>query len=130
MQQNLTLDLAHREFLQANQAILQAGFKIEEYLKIVLKTIGSSRQLNEDAIERIFHLLADDVVIRLAKAKMAKDDSKLYSRLLAKQSEGKISDKEREKLRLLSEEYERGTLRKAYAIAEAARRGLMPHLHS
>ena len=130
MQQNLTLDLANHEFLQANQAILQAGFKIEEYLKIVLKAIGSSGHLNEDAIERIFHLLADDMVVRLAKAKMAKDDSKLYSRLLARRNEGKISDQEREKLRLLSEEYERWTLRKAYAIAEAVRRGLMPPFHS
>jgi len=36
----------------------------------------------------------------------------------------------RERLAELTEEYERGTLRKAYAMAEAVRRGLMPPLHS
>jgi hypothetical protein len=81
-------------------------------------------------IERIFHLLPDDLVIQLAKAKMPDKDSKLHSRLLEKQKEEKISAKEREKLSELAETYERGTLRKAYAMAEAVRRGLMPPLNS
>jgi hypothetical protein len=130
MQKQITLDVADAEFACASQAALQAGFKLEEYLNIVLKAISSSQSMYEDIVERIFHLLPDELVMQLAKAQMAKKDSQLFTRLLEKQGEGKISGKESEKLKELSETYERGTLRKAYAMAEAVRRGLMPPLDS
>ncbi len=130
MQTQITLDQADDEFVHAKQATLQAGFRLEEYLNFVLKAISTPKLLNEDGIERIFHLLPDTLILQLAKAKMADKESKLFSRLLEKQSEGKLNEKERERLTQLAEEYERGTLRKAYAMAEAVRRGLMPPLHS
>jgi hypothetical protein len=130
MQKQITLDVADDEFIHAKQAVLQAGFKLEEYFNIVLRAIVSSPPLHEDVIERIFHLLPDELVMQLAKAQMTKKDGQLFSRLLEKQGEGKISGKESEKLKELSETYERGTLRKAYAMAEAVRRGLMPPLDS
>jgi len=130
MQTQITLDLAADEFVHARQATLQAGFQLEEYLNFVLKAISIPKQLNEDVIERIFHLLPDALVMQLAKSKMTDKDSKLFSRLLEKQREDKISESERERLAELTEEYERGTLRKAYAMAEAVRRGLMPPLHA
>jgi histone H3/H4 len=130
MQTQITLDLAADEFVHARQATLQAGFQLEEYLNFVLKAISIPKQLNEDVIERIFHLLPDALVMQLAKSKMTDKDSKLFSRLLEKQREDKISKSERERLTELTEEYERDTLRKAYALAESVRRGLMPPLHA
>jgi hypothetical protein len=130
MQTQITLDLADDELVHAKQATLQAGFRLEEYLNFVLKAISIPKPLNEDVIERLFHLLPDTMVMQLAKDKMADKESKLFSRLLEKQSEDKLNEKERDRLTQLAEEYERGTLRKAYAITEAVRRGLMPPLHS
>jgi len=131
MQRKITLQVAADEFSQANQAVLQAGFRIEEYLNIVLQAITSSQPLNEeDAVARIFYLLPDATVMKLATAQMPEKDNKRFSRLLEKQGEGKLIEKQRDQLAELAEEYERGTLRKAYALAEAVRRGLMPSLQS
>jgi hypothetical protein len=131
MQRKITLEVATHEFSQANQAVLQAGFKIEEYLNIVLQAITAYQPLrDEDIVERTFHLLPDNMVMKIAKAQMPERDSKRLSRLLQKQGEGKLNGKERQQLTELGEAYERGTLRKAYAMAEAVRRGLMPRLQS
>jgi pyruvate-formate lyase len=130
MDKQITLHVAEDEFTQANQAALLAGFKLEEYLNMVLTAIGSPQHLNEDVIERIFHLLPSDLVMQLANAKMSAKQSEHFSRLLQKHEDDKISQKERERLSELADEYERGTLRKAYAMAEAVRRGLMPPLNS
>ena len=131
MQRKITLEVATDKFSQANQAVLQAGFKIEEYLNIVLLAITTYQPLrDEDVVERIFHLLPDTMVMKIAKAQMPEKDSKRLSRLLQKQGEGKLKEKERQQLTELGEAYERGTLRKAYAMAEAVRRGLMPRLQS
>jgi len=130
MYRRITLDVADDAFAQANQAVLQAGFKMEEYLNIVLQAIASSQPSHEDAVERIFHLLPDAMVLKLAKAKMAEKDSKQLSRLLEKQGEGELDDKKHAQLAELADQYERETLRKAYAMAEAVRRGLMPPIQS
>ena len=130
MQRKITLEVATAEFSQAKQAVLQAGFKIEEYLNIVLLALASTQPLSEDAVERSFHLLPDVTVLKLAKAQMPEKDSQRFSRLLEKQGDGKLNEKERNQLTELAEEYERGTLRKAYAMAEAVRRGLMSSLKS
>jgi hypothetical protein len=131
MQRKITLQVAADEFSQANQAVLQAGFRIEEYLNIVLQAITSSQPLREeDVVARIFYLLPDATVMKLANAQMPEKDDKRMSRLLEKQGEGKLNEKERDQLAELAEEYERGTLQKAYALAEAVRRGLVPSLRS
>lgn len=130
MQRTIALDIADKELSQAHQAVLQAGFGMEEYLNIVVKAIASSQPMPEDMVERLFHLLPDVTVMNLAHLKMPEKDSKRFSRLLEKQGEGKLNEKERNQLAELAEVYERGTLRKAYAMAEAVRRGLMPPLQS
>jgi len=130
MQRTIALDVADAELSQAHQAVLQAGFEMEEYLNIIVKAIASSQPMPEDMVERLFHLLSDVTVMNLAHSKMPEKDSKRFSRLLEKQGEGKLNEKERNQLAELAEAYERGTLRKAYAMAEAVRRRLMPHLQS
>ncbi len=131
MQRKITLQVAADEYSQAKQAVLQAGFRIEEYLNIVLQAITSSQPLrDEDVVARIFYLLPDATVLKLAKAQMPQEEDKRLSRLLEKQGEGKLKERESDQLAELTEEYERGTLRKAYAMAEAVRRGLMPPLQS
>lgn len=126
MYKQISIDIADEEFAQVNQAIQQAGFELDEYLNYVLRGIGSSRYLNGDAIERIFHLLPDDLISKMATTKMKRKESKRHSELLEKQEKGKLLPKEQKELHRLAEEYERGTLRKAFAMAEAVRRGLIP----
>jgi hypothetical protein len=131
MQRKITLQVAADEYSQAKQAVLQAGFRIEEYLNIVLQAITSSQPLrDEDVVARIFYLLPDATVMKLAKSQMSTKDDKRFSRLLERQGEGKLNQRERDQLAELAEEYERGTLRKAYALAEAVQRGLMPPLQA
>ncbi len=130
MPTQITLDIVANELAQANRNVLQAGFKLEEYLNMILRVLCSPRQLQEDAVERIFHLLPNDLVLQLAQAKMAPQKDKAMSRLLERQREGELSKEERRRLHDLMAEYERGTLRKASAMAEAVRRGLMLPLNA
>ncbi len=130
MHRTITFEVAGNELTRAHRAVLQAGFKIEEYLHIVIKAAASAPTTQEDSVERIFHLLPNNTVLNLANTKTAEKDSKRLSRLLEKQNAGKLNVKEHHQLSALAEEYERGTLRKAYALAEAVRRGLMPPMQS
>ncbi len=130
MQRTITLVVADNELARAHQAVQLAGFKIEEYLHIVVKAAASGSSVYEDSVERIFHLLPDKMVLSLANTRTVEKHSKRFSGLLEKQNEGKLNTKEHHQLAELAEEYERGTLRKAYAMAEAVRRGLMPPIQS
>ena len=128
MQRRISLKFPAKDLSHSKAAVLQAGFEIEEYLSMVLKAIGSPHKLKVNVIERIFHLLPDELVLSLAKVKMPEKTSRQHVHLLRKSGEGKINTKEGKRLRELAEEYERGTLRKAFALAEAVRRGLMASL--
>lgn len=130
MQRTITVEVAGNELTRAHKTVLQAGFKIEEYLHLVVKAAASIPSVREDIVERIFHLLPDNTVLNLAHARIAEKDSKRFSRLLEKQNEGRLTTKERQQLAEMVETYERSTLRKAYVMAEAVRRGLTAAIQS
>ena len=126
MQKTITLEFADNEFSLAHDAVLQAGFDIDEYLNFVVKAIANQTPGEEDVIERVFHILPDETVLSLANARINSRRSREYSRLLEKKKVQKLSQSESNRLVDLAKEYECGTLRKAYAMAEAVRRGLIP----
>ncbi len=72
--------------------------------------------------------LSDDSVLTLADSQMEPDLDKRLSVLLGKQQDGELLEVERRELAALMQAYQEGLLRKAQALAEAVRRGLMEPL--
>jgi len=72
--------------------------------------------------------LSDDSVLALADSQMEPDLDKRLSVLLGKQQESELLEVERRELAALMQAYQEGLLRKAQALAEAVRRGLMEPL--
>jgi hypothetical protein len=72
--------------------------------------------------------LSDEDLLALTELQMeAQADSELSS-LLYKQQAGELTAVERKELAQLMQVYQEGLLRKAQALAEAVKRGLIPHL--
>ena len=67
---------------------------------------------------------SDEDVLALAKLKIPTEYADGMSVLLARLDEGKITDSEERELEIYTELCQISTLRKAYGIAEAVRRGL------
>jgi hypothetical protein len=72
--------------------------------------------------------LSDASVLALADSQMEPDLDKRLSVLLGKQQDGELLEVERRELAALMQAYQEGLLRKAQALAEAVRRGLMEPL--
>lgn len=74
--------------------------------------------------------LSNDSVLALAHSQMEPELDKRLSVLLSKQQDGEMVDIERRELAALMQTYQEGLLRKAQALAEAVRRGIMEPLKS
>ena len=74
--------------------------------------------------------IPDDTVLALTQLEMDPDDDARLSQLLNYQQAGLLSDEERTELQQLMQLYQEGLLRKATALAEAVKRGLMEPLES
>jgi len=68
--------------------------------------------------------LNDDAVLALSEIQMAESDQEELSDLLAKQRERELDGAGRNRLANLMDQYRRGSVVKAQALAEAAKRGL------
>jgi hypothetical protein len=73
---------------------------------------------------RVVTELPDEELLELVDLQMPPAQDQRFSRLLQKQQEGQLSDKERSELISLMQLYQDGLLRKAQALREAVRRGL------
>jgi hypothetical protein len=74
--------------------------------------------------------MSDESVLALADSQMEPRLDKRLSVLLDKQQDSELLDVERRELAALMQVYQEGLLRKAQALAEAVRRGLMEPLKS
>ena len=72
--------------------------------------------------------LPDDAVLRWAESQLGPSEDQRLSLLLSKQQDADLSEWERGELAALMQAYQEGLLRKAQALAEAVRRGLMEPL--
>jgi len=75
-------------------------------------------------------MLSDQEVLALTELKLTPEEQERLSDLLYENREGIITDEGREELSFLMKVYERGQLRKAQALEEAVKRGLIPPLKS
>lgn len=74
--------------------------------------------------------LSDDEVVRLTKIEMKTEQDRRLTELLDRQQAGMLSESERAELQTLMQTYQIGLLRKAQALHEAVKRGLMEPLGS
>lgn len=74
--------------------------------------------------------LPDDAVLSWAESQLGPSEDQRLSLLLSKQQDTDLSERERGELAALMQAYQEGLLRKAQALAEAVRRGLMEPLGS
>lgn len=69
--------------------------------------------------------LSDDEVLRLTKIELRTEQDRRLTELLDRQQAGKLLESERAELQTLMQTYQVGLLRKAQALHEAVKRGLM-----
>lgn len=69
--------------------------------------------------------LTDDDILARAEYEMEPAEDQRLSFLLSQQQDGSFAEKDRMELTALMQLYQEGLLRKAQALAEAVRRGLM-----
>jgi len=69
--------------------------------------------------------LPDDAVLKWAESQLGPSEDQRLSLLLSKQQDADLSERERGELAALMQAYQEGLLRKALALAESVRRGLM-----
>lgn len=73
--------------------------------------------------------LSDEQVMALTELQMELDQDEYLSNLLDKQQSGTLTEEERQDLPALMQVYQEGLLRKATALSEAVKRGLMEPLN-
>lgn len=73
-------------------------------------------------------VLSDEYVLKFTELQMSPAEDRRLSRLLDTQQKGKLTAGERAGLFTLMRTYQNGLLRKAQALSEAVRRGLIEPL--
>ena len=73
--------------------------------------------------------LSDEEILALTQLQMEPDRDARLSQLLACQQAGILTETERPQLQFLMQIYQEGLLRKATALSEAVKRGLIPPLN-
>ncbi|MEH1860434.1 MAG: hypothetical protein V7L21_21090 [Nostoc sp.] len=72
-------------------------------------------------------VLSDEQVLVLTELQMEPEQDARLSKLLDRQQSGTLSEGDRSELQTLMQVYQEGLLRKATALSEAVKRGLIEH---
>lgn len=123
MTSNVTLSLPPEIIHRAEHFAASTGRSVEDFLaetiELALRPLGQDPEFDMAG-------WTDEQVLEAADGRMAGEQDRRLSDLLAKQKEAELPPDERAELTALMECYYVGTLRKAQALSEAARRGLRP----
>lgn len=118
----------------SEQITLQVSSDVLQHAIGVAAREGQSvERLFTDALEDRYaeepvQFLSDEEVIALAGAKLSQEEQERFSDLLYENREGLLTAERREELNQLMKVYERKQLRKAEALEEAVKRGLVVSL--
>jgi hypothetical protein len=122
----VTLTLPDETYRRAEHLAHLTGRSIADVLAdtldISLQPLGSEPVAGKPVAE-----LSDAKVLELADSQMEAAQATRFSELLDKQQAGKLLDAERQEFLALIQVYQEGLLRKARALNEAVRRGLLVH---
>jgi hypothetical protein len=127
MTTQITITLSDELYAQAEQFARLAN---RDVASVLLNAIHSSippTSAKAAALEPI-SLLSNEQVLALTEVHMEPGEDIYVSELLDKQQAGTLTETERYELQTLIQTYQEGLLRKATALSEAVRRGLMEPL--
>lgn len=127
MTTQITLTLPDEMYHQLEQIAQSIGRDVADVIVTNLET-SAPTMIGSAQIERLMKALSDAEVLALSESMMDAAQDQRLSELLDHQQAGTLRDEERSELRALMQLYEEGLLRKAYALAEAVKRGLRPPL--
>lgn len=99
-----------------------------EVADVLADTLDLSLPALGDSLTLAFVQMPDEQLVALAESRLADEEDEHLSELLASQQAGTLTDPERLELARLLQQYQEGLLLKAEALAESARRGLIPPL--
>jgi hypothetical protein len=126
---SITINLPDDLYQRAKRFAHLANRDLES---VIADTMLSSLPLMGDHIDALqpVEVLSDEDVLALARSQMEPQQDARMSVLLAKQRENELVGEESCELATLMQAYQEGWLRKATALAEAVKRGLMEPLDS
>ena len=118
----LTLNLPENVYRNLTELAEKKHRRIEEVIADRLQENFSAETADYEETAASW---TDDAVLALAKLKIPTEYADGMSVLLERLDEGKITDSEERELEIYTELCQISTLRKAYGIAEAVKRGLL-----
>lgn len=119
MSEQVTLQISNNVLRHAAQIAARTKQNVENVLTSTLESFYA---------EPMVESLSDEEVIALTKLKLTDDEQERFGDLLYENREGLLTAERREELDQMMKVYERGQLRKAQALEEAVKRGLMARL--
>ncbi len=93
--------------------------------EVIEETFESRFEYEVETLRKSVEISSDQEVLALANLQMPKTQSRELSKLLGKNGESKLSEKERESMAILMQVNRLNDLRKAIGIVEALKRGLI-----
>ncbi|MGE0127108.1 MAG: hypothetical protein AB7U82_03295 [Blastocatellales bacterium] len=121
MSKLITIQVSEQVMRQATQIAFNTKQSVENVLSDLLESSVS---------EAPVQALSDNEVLALTKLNFSSKEQESFSDLLYRNREGLLDAEGRKELDRLMRIYERGLLRKAQALEEAVKRGLMEPLKS
>jgi len=129
MSTQITINLPDEVYQQAERFARLANRDIASVLADTIQLSIPAISPEAAALEPI-STLSDEQVIALTQLQMEPEQDARLSDLLDRQQSGILTETERKELQTLMQIYQEGLLRKATALSEAVKRGLMEPLSS
>lgn len=128
-QMQVTLTLPDELYRSAQRWAVFTRRDLEETLTNAL-AIALTPVYTEPRLEQPVAALSDRKLLETARVRLAQEQGERLEELLALQSEGQITAKQRNELQALMQVYDQLWLRQSEALAEAVRRGLIDSIAS
>ncbi len=124
---SITVELPRETYQRASRLAQLTNRKVSDVLTETL-TLSLPPFTTQEEIETALINLPDEKIIELTNLEMQPDEDRRLSLLLDKQQAGELNTIEKEELSRLMQLYQKGLLRKAWALSEAVKRGLIEPL--
>ena len=117
----VTINLPDKVFARLSSAADESRRRIDE---VIVERIERDFAVDAEELERQIAVCPDEEILELAALKMPPQQDARLSVLLEGQSERDLTDDEQKELWRLMDASRLATLKRAFALREAARRGL------
>ena len=124
---SITVELPQETYQRASRLAQLTNRKVSDVLTETL-TLSLPPLATPEEIETTLSNLPDDKIMAMTNLEMEPDKDQRLSLLLDKQQANELNEIEKEELSRLMQLYQEGLLRKAWALSEAVKRGLIEPL--